>query len=100
MFTNQEEALEQVHIAEALDRLEKDEDFKKIILEGYCKEYANGLVTYLAYGATEKQLEERYAKLRAVSIFRAFIAGIHAEGLRAKEALDNPSVFETEETAE
>lgn len=93
MYYTVEHAKKQVATMEALQRLEDNEDFKKVILDGYCKAQADVIVTLLAHSATKTQYEERCDKLLSISNFRDFLALIKLEGNQAKEALENPEVY-------
>ena len=94
MFTNEEQAKEVVELSEALERLEQNADFKRVITDSYFNDSVKGIVMTLAY-SNENQLKERLNKLIGVSNLQMFFAGIKGQGARAKEALRDPSVFET-----
>ena len=93
MFTNEEQARYAVELSEALERLEQNADFKRVIKDAYLDESAKGIILTLAY-ATENQVRERINKLIGISNFQLFLAGVKANGIRAHEALNDPSVFE------
>lgn len=93
MFFTVEQAKEQVATMEALERLEANPDFQKIIIEGYCQSNADVLVRLLSQTANERQYKERCDKLLGISFFRDFLNSIHNEGLQAKDALDNPETY-------
>ena len=50
----EKEALYWVQQAEALERLERNDDFKKVVLEGYLKERALRSVSLLAHDGTKR----------------------------------------------
>lgn len=95
MFTNEEQARYAVELSEALERLEQNADFKRVIKDAYLDESVKGIVTTLAY-ATENQIKERLNKLMGISSLQLFLASVKATGARAHEALQDPSVFEQE----
>lgn len=96
MFTNEEQARYAVELSEALERLEQNADFKRVIKDAYLDESIKGIVMTLAY-ANENQLKDRLNKLIGISNLQLFLASIKANGARAHEALNDPSVFEQEE---
>jgi hypothetical protein len=96
MFTNEEQAKKEVELSEALERLEQNADYKRVISEGYLDNLTKGLVMTLAY-STEAQLKERLNKLIGISNLKMYLVTIKASGERAKEALADPSVFESGE---
>lgn len=93
MFYTIEQAKEQVATLEALERLEANKDFQKIIIEGYCQANTDVLVRLLSSSANEQQYKERCNKLLAVSHFRDFLYSLHRDGEGAKEALANPETY-------
>ena len=96
MFTNEEQAKQEVELSEALERLEQNADYKRVILEGYLDNLTKGIVMTLAY-STEAQLKERLNKLIGISNLKMYLMSIKASGERAKAALADPSVFESGE---
>ncbi len=94
MFFTIDQAKEQVAIMEALERLEANPDFKKVIIEGYCKSNSDVLVRLLSQTANERQYKERCDKLLGISYFRDFLHSIHMEGEHAKKELDNPELYD------
>lgn len=96
MFTNEEQAKQEVELSEALERLEQNADYKRVISEGYLDNLTKGIVMTLAY-STEAQLKERLNKLIGISNLKMYLVTIKASGARAKEALADPSVFESGE---
>ena len=100
MFYTVEQAKKQVERLEALKRLEQNDDFKTIILEGYCQSQIDILVTLLSQTTTKQQYEERCDKLRAISYLKSFLHCLKLEGESAEAALKDPEVFkEMEEVA-
>lgn len=96
MFTNEEQAKSVVELSEALERLEQNADFKRVVTDGYLNESVKGIVMTLAY-ANEMQLKDRFNKLIGISNLQMYFAGIKGQGVQAKEALKDPSVFEQED---
>ena len=96
MFTNEEQAKQEVELSEALERLEQNADFKRVITDGYLDRLTKGLIMTLAY-STEAQLKERLNKLIGISNLQMYLINIKAGGERAKAALADPSVFESGE---
>jgi len=96
MFTNEEQAKSVVELSEALERLEQNADFKRVVTDGYLNESVKGIVMTLAY-ANEMQLKDRLNKLIGISNLQMYFAGIKGQGAQAKEALKDPSVFEQED---
>ena len=95
MFTNEEQARYAVELSEALERLEQNADFKRVIKDAYLDESAKGIIMTLAY-SNENQIKDRLNKLIGISNLQLFLASIKSQGFRAKEALKDPSVFEQE----
>lgn len=100
MFFTVEQAKEQVATMEALERLENNPDFQKIIIEGYCQSNADVLIRLLSQTANERQYKERCDKLLGISFLRDFLNSIHNEGLQAKNALENPETYKALEENE
>lgn len=100
MFFTVEQAKEQVATMEALERLENNPDFQKIIIEGYCQSNADVLIRLLSQTANERQYKERCDKLLGISFLRDFLNSIHNEGLQAKDALENPDTYKALEENE
>ena len=95
MFTNEEQARYAVELSEALERLEQNADFKRVIKDAYLDESAKGIIMTLAY-SNDNQIKDRLNKLIGISNLQLFLASIKGQGARAKEALKDPSVFEQE----
>jgi hypothetical protein len=93
MFTNEEQARYAVELSEALERLEQNADFKRVIKDAYLDESVKGIVMTLAY-SNENQLKDRLNKLIGISNLQLFLVSVKANGARAHEALNDPSVFE------
>ena len=100
MFYTIEQAKEQVATLEALERLENNEDFKKVIIEGYCQDNADALVLLLSQAANERQYKDRCDRLMAISCFREFLRSLHMEGEQAKEGLNNPETYKAIEESQ
>ena len=94
MFTNEEQARQVVELSEALERLEQNADFKRVITDGYMDQSIKGIVMTLAYTANEQRLKESFNKLMGISYLQRTFAEIKAQSAQAKEALKDPSVFE------
>lgn len=93
MFHTIEQAKEQIATLEALERLNNNPDFQKVIIEGYCQGNSDVLVRLLSQSANERQYTERCNKLLAISYFREFMYALMAEGNEAKAKLNDPEFF-------
>lgn len=77
------EAKKAVELREALLRLEKNRDFKKVFLEHYLKEFATNLVMMrggMAFRANDLIMESNTRKLDSIGEFSEFCRNIHANG--------------------
>jgi len=105
MESNQTTELETVDVSywadqlDALERLEKNEDFKKVVLEGYLKQKALDGVSLLADPGIKKRGErpEVMEELVAVSSLQYHFMMVHNLGEGARQELldiEGPEVEE------
>lgn len=93
MFYTIEQAKKQVEKLEALKRLEQNNDFKAIILDGYCDAQSDVLVSLLSQAASKQQYKERCEKLKAISYLKQFLLCVRLEGEQAEAALKDPEIY-------
>lgn len=80
-----------IALADALARLEKNRDFKKVIEEGYFKEFAHNLVAQRAMPemrSTESVIATNTRKLDAISELRHWFRGVRSMGYQGQLKLD------------
>jgi len=91
---NLEYDLEQAHgmleLSKALNALDKNSDFKKVITDGYCKDYALRLVSLLASPqcATPEQRETTQRALDSISEFQQYTYGIESKAVSIQAMID------------
>ena len=85
-----EEANKWIEWAEALERLERNEDFKKVFLEGYLKERAVDAVSLLARGDIKAngKRPDVIEYLVGISQFEDFMHTVKTMGANAKQDLE------------
>lgn len=86
-----EDSKETIETAEALLRLKKNKDFKKVILDNYFVDHVSNLVQIKAnVGAQDKQ-SQKYIEnqLNAVGHLGQFLEMILATGVNAQESLES-----------
>lgn len=89
---------EAIKLNEALERLQKNRDFKAVFTESYFKDFANNLVIQRAMPemrSRPEMIEANTRKLDAISEVQHYLRGVAAIGSNAKELLP-----ESEETRE
>ena len=88
------EAQNKMKDADALDRLHKNPDFKKIILEGYFQQQAAGLVAMRAHPAMQAETQQAnlLRSIDAVGELQQFFSGIFQQGNTAKEAITQSEI--------
>lgn len=77
-------------LSDALERLEKNPDFKKVILEGYFEKNASRLVLLRADGNIRANPEAKESiddQLIAIGELRQYFIAVKTRGYQAKEAL-------------
>ena len=74
---------------EILERLSKNKDFKKLILEGFCKDHALGCLNKSVSPGYQDDVNQKYIKgqLGAVGNFQLYMRFLRQEGEQAKDAL-------------
>lgn len=85
-----EQAEKKVKLAEQLERLFENEDFKALIDEGFMKEYALRMVKLRAHPAMQEDRDQRIIneKIEAVGTLNQYFQAIFAEGRHAEGALE------------
>lgn len=95
-----DQAREQVKLAEALNRLHKNEDFKAVILDGYFRDEASRLVALLADPncQTDAWQNALTNSVRSISELRQHFAKTFHFGELAARAIDdaNAAIVEIE----
>lgn len=88
-----EQAKEKIELAEALDQLQKNPHFKKVIGEKYLKEYSINLVNRKAHLGFQDEKQQKYieAQLNAIGHLNQFFGFIMQEGNMAQDALRTDS---------
>lgn len=79
-----------IEMGESLARLEKNRDFRKVILNGYLEEYVLALVTQRSmpeFRKVEDVIESNLRKLDACSELKQYIRAIHAQANHAEYKL-------------
>lgn len=83
------DAQAKVRKADALERLHNNADFKAIVLEGYFKEQAAGLVAMRAHPAMQNEREQAnlLRGIDAIGEVQQYFSGIFQQGNMAAEAI-------------
>jgi hypothetical protein len=82
-----EDAKQAVALRDAVLRLEKNRDFKKLIEQGYLTEEAVRLTHLLAHPAMAERQDDLITDLKGISAFKAYIHQIMATGNMAEVSL-------------
>lgn len=88
-----------VERAEQLDRLEKNPDFKALIMEGFLEKHAVRQVLlkgHTSYIGDDKMQKIFDAQIMGVGAFRQFLTSIRQEATRAKEEMIQAEATVTE----
>lgn len=83
-------AKEMVAMKDAIERLRKNRDFKKVIEVGYFQKFAQDLVTQRgmqAFRASPELIEANLRKIDACGEMQNFLNQVYANGLRSEHAL-------------
>ena len=81
-----EAALAQIELGKALDRLHRNKDFKKLIVEGYQVKYAARQVSLLADPSANKQ--EVHAGLQGIAELLAYFRSVEHGACIAQRTYD------------
>ena len=78
-----------IDIQDCLNRLSKNTDFKKFILEGFCKDHALGLIAKKVSPNFQDDMNKSYieGQLSAVGHLQLYMRFVQQEGEMAKESL-------------
>lgn len=80
--------LDKVDLGEAVERLYKNKDFERIILEMYFKSEPTSLVRQIASDSfSEKGKEQSMKELMSIGMLQNYLNELISQGLRAKETL-------------
>jgi hypothetical protein len=96
------EATDMVKKAEALERLYKNRDFKKVVLEGYLEQEPVRLSWLIAMPnsnptiSREDYKKDMLSKIEAIGEFRQYLQTVFALGNQAHEALEENQNLRTE----
>lgn len=84
-----EQLKEKIKLRERLLRLEKNADFKALVLKGYFEEKPAQLTKVAAQVTLNEQSQKVWNNAQiGISAFQGHLYGIHQEGENAKNALD------------
>lgn len=85
-----DEAKSQIGLAEALDKLHKNRDFKKVFLDGYFKDEAIRLVELKGYPSTQREdmQADIVKQIDAIGCVRGFFSKIYQEAMNAQSAIE------------
>lgn len=81
---------EKISLRDALLRLEKNRDFRKVIEKAYGEEFAKNLIMQRALPemrSRPEMIEANTRKVDAISELFHFLRGVHAMGAHAEQAL-------------
>lgn len=86
-----EQAQESIALADALDRLHKNKDFKKVFLDGYMKEEASRAVLLRADPAltTDRQRQEVDDIITGIGNFRLYLSKIYKVAMMAERSIED-----------
>lgn len=74
-----------IEMYEALSRLENNEDFKKLVLEGYLREKAVEMTSLLAVSGMQSSRSQIFEALAAISHFENYLNMVKSLGAPAVE---------------
>lgn len=87
--------LEAKKLADALDRLRSNADFKLVIEQGYCTKKLDSLVYSLAIVSTEANVNQTNRQIAGIGSLMHFLDNIANNGLQAETEL--PLLYKTQE---
>lgn len=90
-----EDALAQIELGNALDRLHRNKDFKKLIVEGYQVKYAARQVSLLADPSANKP--EVHAGLQGIAELLAYFRSVEHGARIAQRTYDEHVELESQE---
>lgn len=97
-----DEAKKQIELLHAVQRLQKNKDFKKVFMDGYFKDTAAHLVLLKALPEmqTKEHQESIITRIDAIGHLREHIRSIYQMGNMAKASMDDKENTRTEILAE
>lgn len=83
-----EAAQKKVDLADTFERLQKNKDFKKLIMDHYLKDYAVRLVLLKADSSLSEDVIEKISKeIDCVGIFNSFLRTVMIEGYQCRMSI-------------
>lgn len=84
---NIEQAKEAIELFDCLNRLRENNDFKKLIEEGYFKDEACRLVLIRGEDSMKEVKDDILRDIDGIASFHAYLRQVYASGFRAKDAM-------------